>query len=108
MVPSKSALRAAVAEEADDAGIAAWVAETLLEDPESRPVTDFSPDYRDHVRSDRELLCRIRDRLALLDATSDPKLTSLVDILESCPSAKGRGVRHLCRHGPIPGRAPGC
>jgi len=87
-VPSGATLRAAALQEVDDGGAAGWVAETLLADREKRPVSDFRSEYRDAVAEDRELLVRIRDRLAALDASSDPKLALLRHLLESSPAAK--------------------
>jgi superfamily II DNA or RNA helicase len=105
VVPSKAALRAAVVDEVDDTGLAAWVAESLVEDPESKAATAFMPVYREHVAADRELLVRIRERLAGLDAASDPKLALLRDILESSQSQKvavfatfADTVRYLDQH----------
>lgn len=43
-------------EEIDDAGLAAWVVESVAEDAESRRVADFQPDYREAIEKDRALL----------------------------------------------------
>lgn len=88
VVPSRAALRSAAQEEVDDAGLAAWVIESLEDDNEARPITEFRPEYRDAVAADRALLARIRDRLADLDAGSDPKLSLLRELIESSPSQK--------------------
>ena len=79
-VPSGASLRDAL-REVEDAGLAASVDE-LLGAEESRPLSEFRPEYRDHVVADRDLLIRIRDRLRLLDAASDPKLATLRALLE--------------------------
>jgi superfamily II DNA or RNA helicase len=107
LVLSGATLRAAALEEVDDAGVAGWVAETLLADREARPVTDFRPEYLDAVTQDRELLIRIRDRLAALDTGSDPKLALLRRLLQSSPAAKiavfatfGETVAYLDEHLP--------
>jgi superfamily II DNA or RNA helicase len=88
VVPSRAALRNAAVEEVADAGIASWVADSLIEDQEARPTSQFRPEYRDAVAHDRELLVRIRDRLATLDADADPKLAVLRRLLEESPSEK--------------------
>lgn len=88
VVPSRAALRAAAQEEVDDAGLAAWVLESLDDDNEARPITEFRPEYRDAVAADRSLLVRIRDRLADLDAETDPKLILLRQLIEASPSQK--------------------
>jgi len=88
VVPSRGMLRAAALEEIDEAGLAAWVADSVAEDAESRPVADFQPGYREAVERDRVLLARIRDRLAALDASSDNKLALLRQLLESSATQK--------------------
>jgi len=88
VVPSRAALRSAAQEEVDDAGLAAWVIESLEDDNEARPITEFRPEYRDAVAADRALLVRIRDLLADLDPDSDPKLSLLRELIESSPSQK--------------------
>jgi superfamily II DNA or RNA helicase len=88
VVPSRAALRAAASEEVDDAGLATWVIETLSGDPDARPVSDFRPEYRDAVTADRAVLARIRERLSQLDASTDPKLALLLELIESSPSQK--------------------
>ncbi|MGH9075868.1 MAG: helicase-related protein [Acidimicrobiales bacterium] len=105
VVASRAALRAAALAEVDDAGLASWVAEEVAGDAGSRPSGEFRPDYRDAVAADREVLSRIRDRLAGLDADSDPKLVLLRRLLEGSPSAKvavfagfGDTVDYLDRH----------
>ncbi len=107
VVPSRAALRAAAQEEVDDAGLAAWVIESLDDDNEARPIAEFRPEYRDAVAADRALLARIRDRLADLDADSDPKLALLRDLIESSPSQKiavfagyGDTIHYLDEHLP--------
>jgi len=88
VVPSRAMLRVAALEEVDDAGLATWVAESVAEDAESRPVTSFQPEYREAVERDRALLARIHDRLAAIDASSDPKLALLRQLLESSAAQK--------------------
>lgn len=88
VVPSRAVLRAAAVEEVDEAGLAAWVLESLAADEEARPIGEFRPEYRDAVAADRELLARIHDRLASLDATTDPKLAMLRELIEASPSQK--------------------
>jgi hypothetical protein len=107
VVPSRGALRAAALEEVDDAGLAGWVADSVAEDADSRPVADFLPEYRNAVAHDRELLARLRDRLAALDASSDQKLALLRRLLESSPAQKvavfasfGDTVAYLAEHLP--------
>lgn len=82
-VPSRAMLREAALQEVDDAGLATSVTESLVDDDEARPITDFDPDYRNRVARDRDLLARIRDRLDTLDPGSDPKLALLRRLLES-------------------------
>lgn len=107
VVPSKAALRDAAKEEMDAAGLATWVEEALGEEADSRPIADFQPEYRDAVASDREILIKIRDRLASLNPETDPKLALLRKILEDSPSQKvavfttfGDTVRYLNEHLP--------
>jgi superfamily II DNA or RNA helicase len=88
VVPSRAVLRAAAVDESDDAGMAGWVLESLSDDQDARSVTEFRSEYRDAVAADRALLARIRDRLAALDATNDPKLALLRELIEVSPSAK--------------------
>jgi superfamily II DNA or RNA helicase len=107
VVPSRAALRAAAVEEADDSGLAASVLESLAEDRESRSIAEFRPEYRGAIAADRELLARIRDRLAALDAENDPKLSLLRELIEASPSQKiavfagyGDTIRYLDEHLP--------
>lgn len=88
LVPSGAALRAAARDETDDASVASWLAESLPDDEETRPISAFDPTYRHQVAHDRALLSRIRDRLARLNADADPKLALLVRILDSSASRK--------------------
>jgi len=88
VVPSRATLRSAAMSEMDDAGLAAWVVESLDDDGDSRPIAEFRPDYRDAVSADRQLLARIRARLAVLDPASDPKLALLGRLLEQSASQK--------------------
>lgn len=88
VVASRAALRAAAIQEVDDAGLAAWVIESLDDDSEARPIGEFRPEYREAVVADRDLLARIHDRLSDLDAASDPKLALLRRLLEEATSQK--------------------
>lgn len=104
-VPSREAFRDASHQELDEAGIATWIEEILEEGMNSRPVTDFRPEYRDHVEHDLRLLERIRDRLAALADQPDPKLELLTRLLEDCPHDKvavfasyGDTIRYLDQH----------
>jgi hypothetical protein len=76
-VPSKATLSEAATAESD-AGIAAWVAGRLADDPDSRPVPDFRPEYRAEVAADRERLLQISRRLSQLSPDADPKLALLL------------------------------
>lgn len=87
IVPGRESLRAAAADELDDAGLAEWVIETLGED-DSLPVVAFDPSYRNDVEHDRELLRAVRDRLSGLDPSDDPKLALLRRLIEESPSDK--------------------
>ncbi len=113
-VPSREVLREAARAEVDDSGMAGWVEQQLEADPGAQPVAAFRPEYRDHVAADRELLSRIRDELAGLDAAGDPKLALLRRLLETSSSKKiavfasfGDTVEYLDRHLPpeVGGRA---
>lgn len=88
IVPANEALRVAANDELDDAGLASWVAEALDEDPGSRPTAAFTPEFREHVAADRELLAQMHERLAALNAEGDPKLALLRRLLEASPSDK--------------------
>ena len=88
VVASRDALRAAAAEEVDEAGLASWIVENLDDSEGSRPIGAFRPEYREAVATDRELLGRIRDRLAALDPETDPKLALLRRLLRESPSQK--------------------
>ena len=105
VVPSRAMLRTAALEEVDEAGLAAWVAESVAEDRDSRPVADFHPEYREAVETDRALLGRIRDRLVSLDPSSDPKLALLRGLLESSPAQKVAVFATFGRHRRLPGAA---
>lgn len=81
-------LRLAASAEADEAGLAAWVAEQLEAADRSRPTADFRQEYAEAVRQDRDRLVAIRDALSGLDLASDPKLESLIELLESSQAKK--------------------
>ncbi|MDP9224728.1 MAG: SNF2-related protein, partial [Actinomycetota bacterium] len=108
-VPSRALLREVSHEELDDVGVASWVAEELSTDDESRPTTDFLPEFRTAVASDLEILRRMRARLAVLDAATDPKLALLVQLLDQTTDEKvavfatfGDTVRYLHENLPDP------
>lgn len=82
------ALREAASADVDESGLAAWIEEALEGGADSIPREEFSPEYVDVVAADRELLLRIRDELAGLDAESDRKLDALRGILESSTANK--------------------
>jgi superfamily II DNA or RNA helicase len=112
-VPSKEALRAAAMDEIDEIGVASWVVESLGDDDNARPTTDFVAEFREHVAADQELLQEVHDLLAALDADSDPKLALLLDLLEDSPSEKiavfatfGDTIEYLDEHvtDPVDGR----
>lgn len=111
-VPSRAALREAARVEAGEAGIAAWVEEALVEDADSRPASDFRPDYGDAVARDRERLVAIRRLLAALSPETDPKLRLLRGLLEQVPPQKvavfatyGETIQYLDEN--LPGRVGG-
>ena len=105
-VPSRAALRNAALAEADDAGLAGWVADSLV-DEEARPISDYLPTYREAVDADRTNLAAIAFRLDRLSAANDPKLAQLRSLLGESPWAKvavfatfGDTVRYLDAHLP--------
>lgn len=79
MVPPVDLLRdaGALAEATD---LTAWLSE-VGSDPEARTVDDFDPKFRDDVAADVAVLQDIEARLDALDATTDPKLAVLADVL---------------------------
>lgn len=106
VVPSRALLRDAL-RDVEDVGIAASVDE-LLTDEESRPISEFRGEYREHVDADRELLVRIRERLRMLDAGSDTKLARLRELLEDPAPSKiavfatyADTIRYLQQHLPV-------
>jgi superfamily II DNA or RNA helicase len=106
-VPGRETLREAARIESDGAGITAWLEEALGIDGRSRPASEFDPDYGEAVRADRDRLRSIRDELATLDPAADPKLATLLSLLESSPARKiavfatyGATVRYLDEHLP--------
>jgi len=88
IVPSRELLRAAALEEIDEAGRATWLVDGLTDDAGAQPITEFRPEYREAVAADRELLVRMHDRLAGLDAVTDPKLAVLRQVIEESSSQK--------------------
>ena len=101
------ALREAAAADVDESGLAAWIEAALEGGVESQRREDFHDEYPEAVAADRELLARIRDELAKLDATSDPKLALLVEVLGSSPARKvavfatyAATIRYLDEHLP--------
>lgn len=81
-------LRAAAAEEVDEAGLASWIEAALEGRAESIPRGEFRDEYPQVVAADRELLVRIRDELSQLDPATDPKLAALRSLLEDSPAQK--------------------
>ncbi len=111
-VPAKEALRLAASQDFDDAGIESWVAEGLEDDPGTRRSADFRSEFGEDVERDRELLQRILGRLSMLDASHDPKLALLREVLEGTEAAKvavfasyADTVRYLDEH--LPDRVGG-
>lgn len=103
-VLSGEALRRAVAEDVDEAGLASWL-EELLEDDGARPAEEFDPEFKVAVAADRERLTSIRDELTALGRGEDPKLKLLAHLLEESPADKiavfstyGATVRYLDEH----------
>jgi superfamily II DNA or RNA helicase len=106
-VLAREALLAAAREEIDEAGLAGWVAEQLSDADRSRPAAEFDPEYDGAVRDDRTRLETIREALARLSPSEDPKLELLRKLLESSPAQKiavfstfGATVRYLDEHLP--------
>lgn len=104
-VLSREALAAAGAAEIGAGGLAAWVEQQLEDEQASRPVEEFSPEFAEDVRGDRDLLAKIHGRLSALSADDDPKLTLLTQLLEESPASKiavfatyGDTVRYLDEH----------
>ena len=87
-VLSRQALVEAARAETGDAGIGSWVEQTLEEDADARPASDYRPEYSDAVAADRARLDAIRVRLTALDPATDPKLRLLIDLLEASPAQK--------------------
>lgn len=86
-VPDSEALSAAAREELDETGAAAWLREET-EDEARRPIAEFDPELRAEVAADRERLRAIRERLEAIREADDPKLATLVRLLEESPSRK--------------------
>ena len=81
------ALRAAAAMEREEAGLAESLADGFAEDDRT-PVAEFDPAYAKDVARDLEALRRIADRLGRLSAEGDPKIKTLLKLIENSPSAK--------------------
>ncbi|MGQ0679837.1 MAG: helicase-related protein [Actinomycetota bacterium] len=88
VVLSAIALRMAANAELEDAGLAATVIESLQGGTDTRPITDFRPEFRHDVATDRNVLTRIRDLLGTLSPSNDRKLQLLERLLDECPSQK--------------------
>lgn len=82
----ESLLKAVEAEQ-DGTDLAGWLSESI-EMGESRSTEEFEESFRDDVTVDRDRLLQIRNLLSDLDATSDPKLALLAEILEESPARK--------------------
>lgn len=100
-VLSREELRAAAAEDVDEAGLASWLDERLEADGR-RQVSEFDPEFGTAVAADRERLGAIRDELLQLGEGEDPKLELLAELLEDSPAEKvavfstfGATVRYL-------------
>lgn len=100
-VLSREELRAAAAEDFDEAGLAKWL-EERIEGDGNRPAAEFDPQFGPAVAADRDRLRAIREELAQLGAGSDPKLELIARLLEDSPAQKvavfstfGETVRYL-------------
>lgn len=100
-VLSREDLRAAAAEDVNEAGLASWLDEHLEGDG-SRPAQEFDPEFGPAVAADRDRLAAIRDELKQLGQGEDPKLGLLTRLLEESPAQKiavfstfGATVRYL-------------
>lgn len=88
VVLSREALVGAAHAETGEAGISAWVEQTLAEGDDVRAVADFQPAYGEAVARDRGRLEAIRRRLVAITPATDPKLRLLRDLLETTPAEK--------------------
>jgi superfamily II DNA or RNA helicase len=87
-VPSLSALRSLIRDVAD-LGVPSEAIERALEDDDAALLAeDFNDAFLDDVKSDREALAKIADRLERLMELPDPKLAALKELLTSSPSKK--------------------
>lgn len=100
-VLSGEALRKAIAEDVDEAGLASWV-EERLDDGDVRAAEVFDPEFKIAVEADRDRLATICYELNQLGEGEDPKLELLARLLEESPSEKvvvfstyGATVRYL-------------
>lgn len=100
------ALRKAVSEDVDEAGLASWVRDRL-EDDDVQRVEEFDPEFGAVVAADRDRLAAIRGELTELGGGEDPKLELLVRLLEETHAEKtavfstfGATVEYLDRHLP--------
>ena len=105
-VLSREELRAAAAEDIDEAGLASWLNERLEADGRRR-VSEFDPEFGAAVAADRERLGTIREELLQLGEGEDPKLELLAELLEDSPAQKiavfstfGATVRYLAENLP--------
>ncbi len=105
-VLSREELRAAAAEDVDEAGLASWLDERLEGDGR-RQSGDFDPEFGPAVAADRERLGAIRDELLELGQGEDPKLALLAELLEDSRAEKiavfstfGATVRYLAENLP--------
>ena len=81
------ALRDAAKMEMEEAGLAESLAEGFAEDDRT-PVAEFDPSYARDVACDLEVLRRIKARLERLTPKGDPKVATLLDLIEKSPSQK--------------------
>ena len=86
-VPDSESLSAVAREELDETGAAAWLLEET-EDQARRPISEFDPGLRKKVAGDLERLRKIRRRLDAVRAEDDPKLKTLLRLIEESPSQK--------------------
>jgi superfamily II DNA or RNA helicase len=100
-VLSRDELRAAAAEDVDQAGLAGWIEEGL-ESEGRRRAEEFEPEFGPAVAADRDRLTAIRGELIALGEGEDPKLELLIRLLEESEAKKvavfttfGATVRYL-------------
>lgn len=100
-VLSREELRAAAAEDVDQAGLAGWIEEGI-ESEGRRGAGEFDPEFGLAVAADRERLASIQRELTALGDGEDPKLELLIRLLEESDAEKvavfttfGATVRYL-------------